>query len=95
MIEWLGCSKHLLTLVGACHAIQVQLDQEAVPFGSVTHKSTSEKRVILSNSGDIGVKFNWDAEALMPDFTIEPTQGYITPGQSCPLRYDKQCLKIT
>ena len=50
----------------------------------MTHKSTSERRVILSNTGDIGVPFEWDVAALEPDFSIEPPTGYITPGMSQP-----------
>ena len=85
MLECLGSSRHFLCISGACHAVQVQLDQDAVPFGSVTHKSTSERRVVLSNTGDIGVQFEWDLAALDPDFSIEPAVGYLAPGMSHPL----------
>ena len=74
-----------MSVSGGCHAVQIQIDQDAIPFGSVTHKSTAERRVVLSNTGDIGVKFDWDIEALSPDFSIEPAVGYLTPGMSQPL----------
>ena len=56
ILESYGSSKPFLSLIGACHAIQVGLDQDAVPFGTVVYKSTSERRVVISNTGDIGVK---------------------------------------
>ena len=64
ILESFGSSKPFLSLIGACHAIQVSLDQDAVPFGTVVYKSTSERRVVISNTGDIGVKFEWDADQL-------------------------------
>ena len=56
ILESYGSSKPFLSLIGACHAIQVSLDQDVVPFGTVVYKSTSERRVAISNTGDIGVK---------------------------------------
>lgn len=30
--------------------------------------------------GDIGARFKWDAEKFLPDFSISPVSGYISPG---------------
>lgn len=68
MLECLGSSRHFLSITGACHAISVELDQDAIPFGSVTHKSSCERRVVISNNGDIGIQFEWDVKSLEPDF---------------------------
>lgn len=31
-------------------------------------------------TGDIGARFKWDAEKFLPDFSISPVTGYLSPG---------------
>ena len=75
-------SKHFLTVTGACHAVQVSLDQEAIPFSPANPRSSTERRLIMSNTGDIGVGFEWQKEQLTKDFSITPAKGYLSAGNS-------------
>jgi hydrocephalus-inducing protein len=35
------------------------------------------KRILLFNTGDVGVKFQWDHRKLEPDFSISPAEGFV------------------
>jgi hydrocephalus-inducing protein len=71
--------RHLLTVTGACQGIEVRLETEAMTFGSVCECCVVTRGLQLSNTGDIGTKFRWDAAAFMPDFSVFPTEGFLAP----------------
>jgi len=71
----------LLMLHGACQAMEVRLETEAVPFGPVVRNATATRRVQLENQGDIGTRFEWDPLQLAPHFAISPLSGFIGPGE--------------
>lgn len=64
--------------------MEIRLDSDAVPFGSVTLGSCSSRKLIMTNSGDIGTPFQWNAEKFKPMFHIKPDKGYISPGMEMP-----------
>ncbi|XP_035679087.1 LOW QUALITY PROTEIN: hydrocephalus-inducing protein homolog [Branchiostoma floridae] len=80
MMESEGFSQPLFVLMGSCQGIEVQLDQESIPFGAVVMGSSSTRRMVMRNVGDIGTKFQWKVRQFAPDFSINPSEGYISPG---------------
>ncbi|NXX62461.1 HYDIN protein, partial [Scopus umbretta] len=84
MLECNGLVRSLFMVQGSCQGIHVSLDQEHVSFGAVVQQSYSSQRIIMQNTGDIGVKFKWDIESFKPDFSISPAEGYISPGMDVP-----------
>ncbi|XP_010157275.1 PREDICTED: hydrocephalus-inducing protein-like, partial [Eurypyga helias] len=84
MLECSGLVRSLFMVQGSCQGIHVSLDQEHLSFGAVVQQSYTSQRVIMQNTGDIGVKFKWDIESFKPDFSISPTKGYISPGMDVP-----------
>jgi hydrocephalus-inducing protein len=78
------CQGHLLPLMtvqGACQGVQLEMDNDQLAFGVVAVQSRAVKRVLLSNTGDVGAKFKWDIpEAAQQWFTITPAMGYLSPG---------------
>ncbi|XP_078688637.1 hydrocephalus-inducing protein-like [Branchiostoma floridae x Branchiostoma belcheri] len=80
MMESEGFSQPLFVLMGSCQGIEVQLDQESIPFGAVVLGSSSTRRMVMRNVGDIGTKFQWKLRQFAPDFSINPSEGYISPG---------------
>lgn len=70
----------VFVLTGSCQGMEVGLDSEAIGFGSVVQKSQSSRKLVMSNSGDIGTRFRWDVEKFKPDFSISPVAGYLSPG---------------
>ncbi|KAJ3364976.1 hypothetical protein GGF32_000634 [Allomyces javanicus] len=75
-----------LTIVsGLALGVDMRLESEMVPFGPVALGSSTTKKVTMSNVGDLGVFFKWDKQALLPEFTITPHEGYIAPGMDLPL----------
>ena len=85
ILEAYGQLKKLVTVTGSCVARSMELDLDAIPFGPIIQGSTSEKRLMISNTGDIGASFKWDTQALGKYFTISPAQGYLSPGTEQPL----------
>lgn len=79
-LECQGSSQPLLVMTGCCHGLEVGLDSEYVPFGAVVLDSTSVRKILMINSGDIGANFSWKGEDFGPHFSISPTEGYISPG---------------
>ncbi|NXK09844.1 HYDIN protein, partial [Herpetotheres cachinnans] len=84
MLECSGLVRSLFMVQGSCQGIHVSLDQEQVSFGAVVQKSYTSQRIVMQNTGDIGVKFKWDIKSFKPDFSIRPTKGYISPGMDVP-----------
>ena len=80
MLECAGVSQPLFILTGSCHGLEVKLDSDAIPFGSVTIGSSSSRKLIMYNTGDIGTAFCWNIDKFKPDFTISPVKGYIAAG---------------
>nr|KAJ3422703.1 hypothetical protein HK105_006819 [Polyrhizophydium stewartii] len=84
-IEAPGVSRQLAVVSGACQGVEVRLENDTLPFGAVVQRSSTMRRMQLQNIGDIGVKFFWDSQQFLPDFSISPTEGYISPGMDIPL----------
>ncbi|KAJ3260794.1 hypothetical protein HK103_007357 [Boothiomyces macroporosus] len=84
-VEIAGNSKPLFMVSGACQGIEVELENDTLPFGAVVQKSFTTRRIQLQNVGDIGTKFSWDVQKFYPDFSISPSEGYISPGMDIPL----------
>ncbi|XP_009881567.1 PREDICTED: hydrocephalus-inducing protein homolog [Charadrius vociferus] len=84
MLECNGLARSLFMVRGSCQGIQVSLDQEHLSFGAVVQHSHTSRHIIMQNTGDIGVKFEWDIKSFKPDFSISPAKGYISPGMDVP-----------
>ena len=84
-IEYLGQAHQLLSIEGCCHGILVELDHGEVQFGSVVVGNQVRRKVLLSNTGDIGTRFQWDFSAAKEYFDIAPLQGYVPPGSDLAL----------
>jgi hydrocephalus-inducing protein len=72
-----GLTQRLLSVTGACLGIEVRLETEALPFGSVVKGCRLTRRIQLENTGDIGTSFKWSASAFGPDFSIVPSEGFL------------------
>lgn len=56
MLECNGLVCSLFMVRGSCQGICVSLDQEHLTFGAVVQQSYTSQRIIMQNTGDIGVK---------------------------------------
>uniref|UniRef100_A0A8C3T1C3 HYDIN axonemal central pair apparatus protein n=1 Tax=Chelydra serpentina TaxID=8475 RepID=A0A8C3T1C3_CHESE len=84
MLECMGLLRSFFVVRGCCQGIEVSLDQDHIPFGAVVQRSQASRRVLMQNTGDIGVRFKWDIKSFEPDFSISPVAGYISPGMEVP-----------
>lgn len=55
LLECNGILCSLFMVQGCCQGIEVSLDQDHVPFGAVVQRSKASRRIIMQNTGDIGV----------------------------------------
>ena len=74
-----GSKRKLLTITGSCQGIEVALESDAVPFGSICEGCRISKKLQMENSGDLGTKFKWDNSSFGPDFSISPAEGFLAP----------------
>jgi hydrocephalus-inducing protein len=75
----IGSKRKLLTITGSCQGIEVALESDAVPFGSICEGCRISKKLQMENSGDLGTKFKWDNSSFGPDFSISPAEGFLAP----------------
>ena len=76
-----GETRSLFNISGACLGTELKLASESLPFGAVSLGSKVTKRLQLENTGDVITKFSWDSNALGPNFTISPAEGFLAPHQ--------------
>ncbi|KGL84882.1 Hydrocephalus-inducing protein, partial [Tinamus guttatus] len=84
VLECYGLVRSLFLVQGSCQGIDVNLDREYVNFGAVLQHSRTCQRILMQNTGDIGVRFKWDTKSFKPYFSISPAKGYISPGMDIP-----------
>ncbi|CAL1541298.1 unnamed protein product [Lymnaea stagnalis] len=80
LMECSGISQPLFVVKGSCLGMEISLDSDYLAFGTVFQRSSSIRKLVMSNTGDMSSKFRWDIKQFKPDFSITPVEGYITPG---------------
>ncbi|KAM9301954.1 hydrocephalus-inducing protein homolog [Gastrophryne carolinensis] len=75
-----AATRSLLVVRGSSQGLELSLDQDYVAFGAVVLQSRATRRIVLSNTGELGARFQWDTRKFQPDFSISPATGYITAG---------------
>eukprot|EP00826_Nyctotherus_ovalis_P009987 TRINITY_DN12651_c0_g2_i3.p1 TRINITY_DN12651_c0_g2~~TRINITY_DN12651_c0_g2_i3.p1 ORF type:complete len:921 (+),score=283.65 TRINITY_DN12651_c0_g2_i3:189-2951(+) len=80
-----GETRHLTTVTGVSHGIEVKLLEDSLSFGSVVKGSRLTKQIELANVGDIEARFAWDKGDYRKDFTIYPDKGHLPSHESIKL----------
>lgn len=80
VLETAGLSQRLFLVTGCCHGVEFTLNSDHIPFGAVVKGSSSVRKLIVNNVGDIGANFCWQTGELGDDFSISPVEGYLAPG---------------
>ena len=57
LLECAGLSQPLFVIQGACLGMEISLDTDAIPFGSVVQRSQSSRKIIMANTGDMNAKY--------------------------------------
>jgi hypothetical protein len=81
-----GMVQPLLFVNGSGHGIEFKLESDILAFGSVVQHGVSSQRIKLRNVGDVGSNFSWDVKQFSPDFTISPSEGYLSPGMDVSIK---------
>ncbi|XP_075327326.1 hydrocephalus-inducing protein homolog [Odontesthes bonariensis] len=82
--EFTGFLHPLLIIQGCCLGVEVQLDSDHLSFGAVVQRCQSSRRIVMTNTGDIGARFHWKTENFPAEVSITPGKGYICPGMEVP-----------
>ncbi|XJO77830.1 hypothetical protein BDV3_002359 [Batrachochytrium dendrobatidis] len=93
-VEAPGVAYPLFAITGACQGIDVRLENDIVTLGAVVQQSSITRRIQLQNIGEIGTKFHWNSKKFLPDFSISPSEGYISPGMEIPLEITFHPIEI-
>ena len=75
----------LTRLRGGSIGTEVRLATDTMSFGTVTLGSRVSKKLAMQNTGDVGVKFAFDAKAAEPNFSIKPAEGFVPTNQDVQL----------
>lgn len=54
LMESAGLSQTLFVINGCCQGVEITLDTDYIPFGSVVQRSSNMRKLIMTNTGDIG-----------------------------------------
>lgn len=57
VMECEGAVRSLLVVRGSGQGLELSLDQEYVTFGAVVMQSQATRRIVLSNSGELGARY--------------------------------------
>lgn len=95
ILEASGIAQPLFMVSGCCQGMDISLDTTQVPCGAVTIQSQSRRRILMYNKGDIGARFQWMVDQFSPDFSITPTEGYISSGMEVPFEITFHPTKVS
>ena len=79
MVKYAGINRKLVTISGRGQGMEVSLDTDSLPFGNVVIRSAKVKKLVLENSGDMAIAFNWMEASFGKHFSISPLQGKVQP----------------
>ena len=85
-----GMEKTLMIVNGSAVGVELKLETDMLFFGAVVANSRAVRKVQLENVGDIGTKWRWAAEAFMPDFSVDPAEGFLNPHDEVTLEFTFQ-----
>ena len=57
LMECAGLSQPLFVLRGSCLGMEIVLDTDALPFGTVYQRSQTTRKLIMINSGDMNTRY--------------------------------------
>lgn len=55
--EYYGNLIPIFAITGCCQGIEFQLESDAVSFGTVFQRCQATRRLIMSNTGDVGSRY--------------------------------------
>ena len=87
VLEVAGHVRPLVVLNGSAVGVELKLDTDMLFFSFVVANSRTARKVQLENVGDIGTKWRLNPAALLPDFSAEPTEGFLNPHDETTLEF--------
>ena len=79
LIRYAGVTRKLLTVSGKAQGVEVALETDSLPFGSVVIDSQKVRKLTLENGGDVAITYNWMAGTFGKHFSIAPLSGKLLP----------------
>jgi hydrocephalus-inducing protein len=78
-LEYAGLAHNFLLVSGRSQGMDISLETDSLPFGSVCEGSFKTKRVQFQNTGDLSAQYQWQSATLGPHFIISPISGILAP----------------
>jgi len=79
-VMYAGVTRKLLSVSGKAQGMEVSLDTDSLPFGTVVLGSQKAKKLRLDNSGDMPLSYEWVESSFGSHFKISPLSGKLAPG---------------
>ncbi|XP_054283563.1 hydrocephalus-inducing protein homolog [Macrosteles quadrilineatus] len=73
-----GVRKVMSLVQASSVGVSVKIDRDYLPFGSVVIGNSPTSKLLLSNNGDLAVKFSWQVSDSV--FSISPSEGFLAAG---------------
>ncbi|XP_043979545.1 hydrocephalus-inducing protein homolog [Gambusia affinis] len=93
--EFKGFFHPLLTIEGCCKGVEVHLDCSQVSFGAMVQNCQTNRRIVMTNTGDTTVRFHWQTEDFPAELSIRPVKGYICPNKDFPFEVTFTPVKLS
>jgi hypothetical protein len=77
LVFLLGNGSFTVPLLGRLPKLGIQVDPQEESFGYVAVMEHSERTVVVTNTGDVGVQYTWRLEK---PFSVTPLGGHIPQG---------------
>lgn len=86
-MEVAGTNRTLMVLSASAVGVELKLESDMVFFGAIVKGTRTSRKMQLENVGDIGTKWRWAPGAFAPDFSVEPTEGFLNPHDETTLEF--------
>ncbi|XP_027883649.1 hydrocephalus-inducing protein homolog isoform X2 [Xiphophorus couchianus] len=93
--EFKGFFHPLLTIEGCCKGLEVNLDCSQVSFGAMVQNCQTNRRIVMTNTGDTTVRFHWQTKDFPAELSIRPVKGYICPSKDFPFEVTFTPVKLS
>ena len=94
LVRYAGHEKKLLTVTGSATGMEVALETDTLPFGTVCTGSLVSKKLVLENSGDLPAHYHWQAASFGQHFSIAPLEGMVAPGSEAAFKVTFRPQKV-
>jgi len=82
-----GTNRTLMVLSASAVGVELKIESDMLFFGAIVKGTKTSRKLQLENVGDIGTKWRLQPGAFLPDFSVEPSEGFLNPHDETTLEF--------